>query len=76
MGLIADRDTGRNRVVWALVFTPVFSRYSFVRLSFRQTLEAVIAGLPGQIGVLASHTSGPPSGSVTKFSAGPEPPKS
>jgi hypothetical protein len=37
-------DTGRQRDLWALIFTPVVSRYSFVWLSHRQTLEDVIAG--------------------------------
>jgi transposase len=44
MGLINDPDTGRRRVLHALVFTAVFSRHCFVWLSFRQTTEAVIAG--------------------------------
>src|SRR5947209_8462922 len=44
MGLIADPDSGRRRVCWALIFTAVYSRHCFVWLSFRQTTEAVIAG--------------------------------
>jgi hypothetical protein len=44
MGLIPDPTSGRRRVVHALIFTAVFSRHSFVWLSFRQTTEAVIAG--------------------------------
>ena len=44
MGLIADPATGKNRVVWALIFTAVYSRHCFVWLSLRQTTEAVIAG--------------------------------
>ena len=44
MGLMFDPDTGRRRVVWALIFTAVVSRHMFVWLSFRQTLEEVIAG--------------------------------
>jgi hypothetical protein len=44
MGLIDDPDSGRRRVVQALIFTAVFSRHCFVRLSFTQTAEAVIAG--------------------------------
>jgi transposase len=44
MGLINDPDSGRRRVVHALIFTAVYSRHMFVWLSFRQTLEAVIAG--------------------------------
>lgn len=44
MGLIPDPGAGRRRVVWALIFTAVYSRHMFVWLSFRQTTEAVIAG--------------------------------
>jgi len=44
MGLIPDPESGRRRVVHALIFTAVYSRHVFVWLSFRQTLEAVIAG--------------------------------
>ncbi len=44
LGLVFDADTGRRRVCHALIFTPVVSRYSFVWLSFRQTITDVIAG--------------------------------
>jgi transposase len=44
MGLVFDPDSGRRRVVWALIFTAVYSRHSFVWLSFRQSTEAVIEG--------------------------------
>ena len=44
MGLIPDPTTGRRRVVWALIFTAVYSRHTYVYLSFRQTTEAVIEG--------------------------------
>ena len=44
MGLIADPETGRRRVVHALIFTAVYSRHMFVWLTFGQTLDAVIAG--------------------------------
>ncbi len=44
MGLIDDAETGRRRVVQALIFTAVFSRHCFVWLSFTQTTQAVIAG--------------------------------
>lgn len=44
LGRIADPDTGKQRDLWALVFTPVVSRYSFVWLSHRQTIDDVIAG--------------------------------
>jgi transposase len=44
MGLITDPESGRRRVVHALIFTAVCSRHMFVWLTFRQTLDAVIAG--------------------------------
>lgn len=44
LGLVFDSDAGRRRVCHALIFTPVVSRYSFVWLSFRQTIDDVIAG--------------------------------
>jgi len=44
MGLIADPDSGRRRVCHALIFTPVVSRYSYLWLSFGQTIDDVIAG--------------------------------
>jgi hypothetical protein len=44
MGLIFDPVAGRRRVVWALIFTAVFSRHSFVWLSFQQRLVDVIEG--------------------------------
>ncbi len=44
MGLLADPMTGRRRVVHGLVFTAVYSRHTFVWLTFRQTLEALIEG--------------------------------
>ena len=44
MGLVFDADTQRRRVCWALIFTAVFSRHSFVWLSFRQTTADVVAG--------------------------------
>ena len=44
LGRIPDPDTGRQRDLWALVFTPVVSRYSFVWLTHRQTIDDVIAG--------------------------------
>jgi transposase len=44
MGLIADPETGRRRVAHALIFTAVYSRHMFIWLTFRQTLDAVIAG--------------------------------
>jgi len=44
MGLINDPDAGRRRVVHALIFTAVYSRHTFVWLTFSQALESVIAG--------------------------------
>lgn len=44
LGRLLDPETGRQRDLWALIFTPVVSRYSFVWLSFRQTVDDVIAG--------------------------------
>ncbi len=44
MGMIVDPDTGRRRVVWALILTACYSRHTFVWLTHRQTTEEVIAG--------------------------------
>ena len=44
MGLLADPDTGRRRVVKALIFTAVFSRHMFVWLTHCETTQAVIDG--------------------------------
>ncbi|MGI8756829.1 MAG: hypothetical protein ACR2MB_13420 [Acidimicrobiales bacterium] len=44
MGRIGDPETGRQRDCHALIFTPVVSRYSFVWLTHRQTIDDVIAG--------------------------------
>ncbi|MEZ5378293.1 MAG: IS21 family transposase [Acidimicrobiales bacterium] len=44
LGRMFDEETGKKRRVWALVFTPVFSRYSFVWLSHDQTMATVIDG--------------------------------
>ena len=44
MGRLVDPDTGRQRDCQALIFTPVVSRYSFVWLTHRQTIDDVIAG--------------------------------
>jgi hypothetical protein len=44
MGKIFDAESGRHRVVHALIFTAVYSRHMFVWLTFNQTLEAIIAG--------------------------------
>ncbi len=44
LGLLLDAETGRNRVVYALLFTACYSRHQFLWLTFRQTTEAVIEG--------------------------------
>ena len=44
MGLVVDPVAGRRRVAHALIFTAVYSRHTFVHLTFTQTLAAVIAG--------------------------------
>jgi transposase len=44
LGLMLDPVSGRRRTVHALIFTAVLSRHMFVWLSFRQTLDDVIAG--------------------------------
>jgi transposase len=44
MGLVVDADTGRRRVVQALIFTACYSRHCFVWLTFRQTTQDVIDG--------------------------------
>jgi transposase len=44
MGLLFDAEAGRNRVVWALLFTACYSRHQFIWLTFRQTTDAVIEG--------------------------------
>lgn len=44
LGRISDPETGKKRDLWALVFTPVVSRFSFVWLTHRQTITDVIAG--------------------------------
>jgi transposase len=44
LGLVFDSVTRRQRVCQALIFTPVVSRYTFVWLTFAQTVADVIAG--------------------------------
>jgi len=44
LGLVFDPAADRCRVCQALIFTPVVSRYTFVWLTFRQTIDDVIAG--------------------------------
>lgn len=45
MGRIPDEQTGKLRVLWALIVTLSFSRYQFVWPTFFQTTEAVCEGL-------------------------------
>jgi transposase len=44
MGIIFDPHTRRRRVLWALIFTAVYSRHMFVWVSFTQSFPDVIAG--------------------------------
>jgi transposase len=44
MGLMYDPETDRRRVLHALIFTPCLSRYSFVWLTFSQTLADILCG--------------------------------
>ncbi len=44
MGFLVDAETGRRRVVQALIFTACYSRHCFVWLTFRQTTQDVIDG--------------------------------
>lgn len=45
LGLMVDRDSGKRRVVWALVLVLNYSRHSFVWPLLRQTLQEIIEGL-------------------------------
>ncbi|MGD9755546.1 MAG: IS21 family transposase [Acidimicrobiia bacterium] len=44
LGRICEPEAGKQRDLWALVFTPVVSRFSFVWLTHRQSFDDVIAG--------------------------------
>lgn len=44
MGMLGEPGGAKQRVVWALIFTAVRSRHSFVWLSYRQAVGDVIAG--------------------------------
>jgi hypothetical protein len=44
MGMLFDPESGRRRTVWALIFTAVVSRHTFVWLGFGQTTGDVIDG--------------------------------
>jgi transposase len=45
LGLIADRESGRKRVVHALIVTLVFSRHQYVHITHSQKTRDLIAGL-------------------------------
>jgi len=45
LGLVADPETGRRRVAWALVVVLVFSRHQYVHITHSQKLPEVIDGL-------------------------------
>lgn len=45
LGMISDAETGRRRLLHALVLTAVVSRHTFVWCTYTQTTEAIIAGL-------------------------------
>jgi transposase len=45
MGMMHDRESGRDRKLWVLVVHLSHSRYSFVYPTFTQDLDAVCAGL-------------------------------
>lgn len=45
MGFIVDVETGKRRMLWALIITLSHSRHMFVWPSFRQTTEAICEGL-------------------------------
>ena len=45
LGLMEDAETGRRRVVWALIVVLTYSRHSFVWPTFSQKLVDVIDGL-------------------------------
>jgi hypothetical protein len=52
LGLLPEPTTGRRRVAQGLIFTAVYSRHMFVYPTLRQTLEDVVAGVRGRVGVL------------------------
>jgi transposase len=45
MGMIFDPESGKQRVLHALVITLVFSRHQYVYLTHRQDLDALIGGM-------------------------------
>ncbi len=44
LGMLDDAATGKRRKVFALVFTAVYSRHTFVWLSHTQTLSTILEG--------------------------------
>ena len=61
LGLIPAGE-GRRRKLHALVFTACFSRYLFVYLTFSMTLEEVITGVRGGLGVFRRGVPRPGAG--------------
>ncbi len=45
LGLLFDSELGKQRLVWALVVTLVFSRHMYVHVGYRQQIADLIAGL-------------------------------
>jgi transposase len=45
LGRVRDRETGRDRVAWALVVVLVHSRHQYVHVTYSQRLRDVIDGL-------------------------------
>jgi transposase len=45
LGYLWDLESGRRRMVWALLVVLAYSRHSFLWPLFQQTLEEVVAGL-------------------------------
>jgi transposase len=56
MGLVFDPETGRIRVLHALVVTLVMSRHQYVYLTHRQDLNALIAGIEAAWGFFGGVT--------------------
>ena len=43
MGITLDPESNRRRVLWALIFTAVYSRHMFVYVTFSQSFDDVVA---------------------------------
>ena len=43
LGVMFDPDSNRRRVLWALIFTAVYSRHMFVYVTFSQSFNDVVA---------------------------------